>query len=116
MLDEQGLGRSIVVSSEVISGPLSQRVCSGTQWIGMVSSKVSMTFKLLKRHPIRIARASRVDSSIRVKILLATVTMGRIVNKVIGPDMISQCFNTYVVVFEKNTFYLATGHLTFSYS
>ena len=50
----------------VISGPLSDRMWSGTPLFSITSAKVSMTPKLLIRRATRIARHSRVNSSINV--------------------------------------------------
>lgn len=46
--------------------PLSDRMCSGTPRPSIASAIVSMTPKLLMRHATRIARHSRVNSSIKV--------------------------------------------------
>jgi hypothetical protein len=65
-------GRVPTVSSQfrtfcaVISAPLSDRTCSGVPCCGIHSPNCSTTWVLLRRRATRIARHSRVNSSIRV--------------------------------------------------
>jgi hypothetical protein len=50
------------------SGPLSERMCSGMPRSIMASARTSITFRLLSLRRGRIARHSRVNSSIRFSI------------------------------------------------
>jgi hypothetical protein len=55
----------------VISGPWSERMCAGMLCLNIASANLSITPKLLIRRATRIARHSRVYSSINVSSLTA---------------------------------------------
>jgi hypothetical protein len=51
---------------DVISAPLSERMCSGMPLVSITLASVSMTPRLLMRRATRMAKHSRVNSSIKV--------------------------------------------------
>ena len=52
---------------EIISGPLSQRMCSGMPWRHIASASASMTPRLLMRRATFSAKQARLCSSISVR-------------------------------------------------